>query len=314
MRLAAFALVSALCLGGLAEAQEEVAPEFGALQGAELSHFLTRRFDAYKMPIGRFTRDEQPVEVIEGAVREFVYKLEGEASTLEAIRNYQGSFGRLGYETLFECSGDECGGFDFRFNIYLVEPPAMRFDLADFRYLALGNADGKRYASVIASRQGGALFVQIIAIQGEANAPDQITGEKNAPPPQAKPEQAGLYALARGLTEEGHAPLDGIDFEAGSAKLTEASGPILDQIATILRERPDLRFLVVGHTDNQGGLQTNLDLSLERAKAVADRISKAEGVSPGQLAPYGVGFLSPRASNATAEGRALNRRVELVLE
>ncbi|QIE57152.1 OmpA family protein [Pikeienuella piscinae] len=314
MRALAFALVAVLTFAAAAgAAEEEFTPEFGALEGAELSHFLTRNFDAYKLPVGQFTRDEQPVNVIEGRIREFVYRAEDETSTLEAVRNYQRRFTELGYRTLFECAGDECGGFDFRFNAYLVEPPAMRFDLADFRYLAVEDEARERHASVIASRQGGRLFVQIIAVEGET-APERMTAAGEAPPPRVKPGQARLFALARRLTEQGHAPLDGVAFEAGSAKLTDDSAPVLTQAAELLRARPDLRFFVVGHTDNQGGFDGNLSLSRARAETVATRLAAEEGVQPGQLVPKGVGYLAPRASNATPEGRAENRRVELVLE
>lgn len=314
MKAFAFALVAVLAFAaGVGAEEEEFTPEFGALEGAELSHFMTRNFDAYKLPVGRFTRDEQPVKVIEGRIREFVYRAEGETSTLEAVRNYQRRFTELGYRTLFECAGDECGGFDFRFNAYLVDPPAMRFDLADFRYLAVEDEARERHASVIASRQGGRLYVQIIAVEGET-APERMTAAGEAPPPRVKPGQARLFALARRLTEDGHAPLDGVAFEAGSAKLTDASAPVLTQAAELLRARPDLRFLVVGHTDDQGPLDVNLELSRKRAEAVAAKLASAEGVTAAQLIPYGVGFLSPRASNATEAGRALNRRVELVLE
>ncbi|MFV0475711.1 MAG: OmpA family protein [Pikeienuella sp.] len=292
--------------------EQEFTPEFGALEGAELTHTLSRSFDAYKLPTGRFTREAQPAQVIEGAVREFVYRLEGETSTLEAVRNYQRRFAELGYQTLFECAGEECGGFDFRFNTYLVEPPAMRFDLADFRFLAVEDAAKGRGASVIASRQGGRLFVQIVAVEGES-APEKMTAAGEAPPPAAKPGLARLYALVRRLTEDGHAALDDVAFEAGSARLTAASEPVLAQVAEVLRERPDLKFLVIGHTDNQGGYEQNMALSRQRAESVAARLAAAEGVAPAQVTPHGVGYLSPRASNATAEGRAANRRVELVL-
>ncbi len=309
-----FAAVLALALVAAgAAAQEDQAPEFGVMEGAKLTHFLTRSFDAYSLPVGKFTRDEKPVRTLEGAVREFVYELDDETSTLEAIRNYQRSFGDLGYATLFECAGETCGGFDFRFGIYLVEPPAMRFDLADFRYLALVDETAGRNASVLASRQGGKLFIQVIAVEGQA-APATMVDVADAPKPRAKPQEARLYALARLLTEEGHAPLDGIEFEAGSAKLIGRSEDTLSQAATLLRGRPDLTFLVVGHTDNQGDLELNLKLSRARAEAVAARLAAEEGVEAAQLVPHGVGFLAPRATNATEEGRALNRRVELVVK
>ncbi|MEL7464989.1 MAG: OmpA family protein [Pseudomonadota bacterium] len=312
MRLAATLALSLIASAAYAE-EEDFAPEFGALEGATLTHFLTRNFDAYDLPVGRFTRDAKPVEKLEGAVREFAYSLEAETSTLEAIRNYQRSFDGLGYATNFECEGDECGGFDFRFGTYLVEPPAMRFDLADFRFLSVSDNERGRHAAVLASRQGGKLFVQVISVEGEA-APNAMIDVADAPRPQVKPTSARLFALARRLTESGHAPLEGIEFAAGSSELIGTSDSALIQAATLLRGRPDLRFLVVGHTDNQGGLDANLKLSLARAEAVAARLAAEEGVEISQLIPHGIGFLSPRASNATDEGRALNRRVELVLQ
>jgi OOP family OmpA-OmpF porin len=263
------------------------------------------------MPTAKFSRDAQPAQEIEGRIRELVYEVAGEVSTLEAVRNYQQRFEELGYQTVFQCAGDECGGFDFRFNVYLVEPPKMRFDLADFRYLAVTDATVGRHATVIASRQGGKLFVQVISIEGDA-LPERMT-EGSAPAPRAKPGEARLFALARQLTEVGHAALDGIDFEPGSPTLTSASVSALTQAASLLTGRPDLTFLVVGHTDNQGTLESNMELSLERARSVAAKLAETPGVNADQLIPLGVGFLSPRASNATESGRRENRRVELVL-
>lgn len=314
--LRAAALAAGLFGGALAAGaqEEERAPEFGALEGAELTHAVTRTFDAYDMPVGRFGREEKPVETIEGRVREYVYAEPGEASTLGAIRAYRQRFEELGYAARFECGGDACGGFDFRFGVFIVEPPAMRFDLADFRYLAMEDEANGRYASVLASRQGGKLFVQIVAVEGAA-APRALE-DAAAPPraPETKPEQARLYALARRLTDDGHAALEGIAFEAGSARLTVESTPALEQAAELLRGRPDLKFLVVGHTDNEGSLEVNLRLSRARAASVADRIAEADGVERSQLIPEGVAFLAPRASNATPDGRARNRRVELVIQ
>ncbi len=311
------ALALCLLIGALPalaqDAEQDFTPEFGALDGAVLTHFLLRNFDAYRMPVARFTKDAQPVEEIEGRIRELVYEVPGEVSTLEAVRNYQRRFEALGYQTAFACAGDECGGFDFRFNVYLAEPPKMRFDLADFRYLAVSDPAAGRHAGIIASRQGGKLFVQVISVEGEA-LPERMTAGGDAPPPRAKPGEARLFAIARQLTEAGHAVLEGIDFEPGSATLTGASGEALTQAATLLKGRPDLRFLVVGHTDNQGGLDANLKLSLARAEAVAAKLAEVPGVEASQLAPQGIAFLAPRASNATEEGRSANRRVELVLQ
>jgi outer membrane protein OmpA-like peptidoglycan-associated protein len=70
--------------------------------------------------------------------------------------------------------------------------------------------------------------------------------------------------------------------------------------------------VIVGHTDSQGTYQYNMDLSQRRAAAVAAQLSSVYGIQAARLSTAGVGYLSPIGSNATEDGRALNRRVELV--
>lgn len=288
----------------------EAAPDFGVLEGAELKREALRDFDGYDMPIGPFGPDLRPVEPVEGRIGEYVYRVEGTLSTLFAIRNYQDALQKTGYEVRYQCGGRACGGFDFRFGAYIAPPPAMRLDLGDFRYLAATNRDEGLHATIIASRQGGALYLQVMTVKEEAATP-AIT---NAPRPLTKPDDARLYALARRLTTQGHAVVEGIDFAPGAATLTKGSAGALAQAAQLLKSRPDMVFRVVGHTDDEGDLALNLKLSQSRAEAVADALAAVDGVERGQLTAHGLGYLAPRASNATEEGRALNRRVELVLE
>lgn len=312
-RRAAIALTLGAALGALPGAlpgMATAAPGFGVLEGAELKRESLRDFDGYDMPIGPFGPDLRPIEQLEGRIGEYVYSVEGSLSTLFAIRNYQDALGKAGYEVRYTCGGRACGGFDFRFGAYIAPPPAMRLDLGDFRYLAATNRDEGLHATVIASRQGGALYLQVMTVKEEAATP-AIT---NAPRPVSKPDDARLYALARRLTQRGYAVVEGIDFAPGAATLTDGSAEALAQAAQLLSSRPDLRFRVVGHTDNEGGLELNLALSQSRAEAVADALASVEGVERSQLSAHGLGYLSPRTSNSTAEGKARNRRVELVVE
>jgi OOP family OmpA-OmpF porin len=86
----------------------------------------------------------------------------------------------------------------------------------------------------------------------------------------------------------------------------------LQEIGKLFQQQPDLNLLVVGHTDNAGSFEYNMSLSQNRAQSVVDELSETYGVSADQLVPVGVSYASPVSSNATAEGQALNRRVELV--
>lgn len=114
------------------------------------------------------------------------------------------------------------------------------------------------------------------------------------------------------LTKHGHVVVDGLLFESGGATLSEASTTALDEMASLMTENPKLRFAIVGHSDNVGPLDVNIKISRRRAEAVR-RAMIRRGIASNRLVARGVGFLSPRRSNATEEGRAMNRRVELVL-
>ena len=80
----------------------------------------------------------------------------------------------------------------------------------------------------------------------------------------------------------------------------------------MLTDNPDLNLIVVGHTDNQGSYDYNMDLSRRRADAVANSLSADYGANSSRLRSAGVGYLAPAASNADEAGKQLNRRVELV--
>jgi len=114
-----------------------------------------------------------------------------------------------------------------------------------------------------------------------------------------------LFAVAR-------APLvlRGVNFETGRSVLTPESHAILDEVATSLLAQPEVRVEIGGHTDNTGSRAINERLSLERAQAVKAYLAQ-KGVAPGRMEVRGYGPDRPIATNATAEGRARNRRVEL---
>jgi outer membrane protein OmpA-like peptidoglycan-associated protein len=104
--------------------------------------------------------------------------------------------------------------------------------------------------------------------------------------------------------------LEGVNFETGSANLTDQSHATLDRVATSLAAYPLLRVEVAGYTDSRGSAATNLRLSQARAAAVRTYLIN-KGIPPQQLTSRGFGAGIPIASNATAAGRARNRRVEL---
>ncbi len=121
-------------------------------------------------------------------------------------------------------------------------------------------------------------------------------------------EKAG--DLARAVAEKGSATVYGLHFDVGSAKLRPDSAPALDAILALINGKPGSRWVIAGHTDNQGAAGLNQKLSESRAASVVAWLT-AHGIPGNRLVPQGFGATRPVADNATENGRALNRRVEI---
>lgn len=127
--------------------------------------------------------------------------------------------------------------------------------------------------------------------------------------PQPAPEKTLAQRLSTG---DCRVTLPGIYFDTASATLLPQSEPALASVATLLKANPGWTLTVEGHTDNVGGAAYNLDLSKRRAAAVQTALQTRHGVAAKQLSASGFGLTRPVQDNTTLEGRAANRRVELV--
>jgi OmpA-OmpF porin, OOP family len=134
------------------------------------------------------------------------------------------------------------------------------------------------------------------------------------PQDQCPDTPAGVAVDEKGCTRVGSITLEGVGFETNSDRLTAESRVVLDGVASDLKKYPRLRVELQGHTDNTGADAYNLRLSQLRANAVSSYLTQA-GVPSSQLVAKGYGESQPASSNATPEGRSLNRRVVMsVLE
>jgi outer membrane protein OmpA-like peptidoglycan-associated protein len=104
----------------------------------------------------------------------------------------------------------------------------------------------------------------------------------------------------------------GIYFDTGKSDLKPESEEAIAEIAKLLKGDTDLKLYVVGHTDNVGALDANMKLSGSRAEAVLQALVRTHGIAASRLKSFGNGPYAPVATNDTDEGRAKNRRVELV--
>ena len=123
---------------------------------------------------------------------------------------------------------------------------------------------------------------------------------------------ADANAMGDDINNSGHVSVYGIYFDSGKSEIKPESDKALEQIAILLKKTESLNLFVVGHTDNVGTVDSNMKLSKDRADAVVNTLVTKYGISSTRLKSYGVASLAPVASNSTEEGKAKNRRVELV--
>lgn len=268
----------------------------------------SEEFDSHHVPIGPYSDGFVPTLVAEGATTTKAWQVNIAGSTtlllMDGIRQHLEA---SGFELLYECETRDCGGFDFRFSTAILPEPTMHIDLGDFRYLAaqrLGTSV-PQYISVIVSRGGNTAFIQMILIGDAAQNP--------SPPKTSGAAAKGQPQLVKTLLRQGYAVLDDLIFKTGSSKLDDDEFSSLAQLSEYLKAHPNFKVALVGHTDAQGSLATNIALSRQRADAAATYMTTKLGVPEAQVDAEGVGYLAPRGSNLTDTGRRKNRRVEVII-
>ena len=124
--------------------------------------------------------------------------------------------------------------------------------------------------------------------------------------------EADATALGNDIRSTGHVAVYGINFDTAKSTIKPESAQAIGEIAKLLKADLGLKLFVVGHTDSEGGIESNLKLSKDRAEAVLQSLVNDHGIAAARLRAYGCGQFAPVASNDTDEGKAKNRRVELV--
>lgn len=271
----------------------------GARQTAEIEAGAGADLPTGPWRDGRVTRRS-----FEGAVTRQAWRIDGQRLDVAGLAApLAAQLRAAGWEILFECRDEACGGYDFRFVLETVPAPAMFVDLGDYRYI-LAEGPGGEALALLVSRARDTGFVQVTRVGAKPAAPAVVASSKSGP-------AADLWQR---LEREGRVALDDLPFATGSASLEGGPFASLAALAAGLRDRPGARIALVGHTDTAGSLEANRALSRRRAEAVRRALlSSGAGLAADRVTAEGVGFLAPRASNRDAAGRRANRRVEAVL-
>lgn len=279
----------------------------GAVETAQVREALGNA----DFPVSRYEAGEIETLFAEGPLTRRAWRIPGSsATTLQLLAPLRKQLEDAGYDILFECEAVVCGGFDFRFVLTVLPEPDMHVDLGDYRYLAAEGPDGS-LVDVLVSRSATAGFIQITTVGAGAEIPVTATAPAASALPAPLP-QGAVGSVGAQLDSQGWAILGDLVFRPGSSALGEGDFASLAELATWLGADPERRVILVGHTDTQGQLDANIVLSERRAQSVLGRLTDVLGVSATQLSARGVGYLAPRAPNTTPEGRAANRRVEVI--
>lgn len=272
--------------------------------------FQRSEFDRKSIPTGPWADDGfESVETVEGEYLEFTYRFEdGDITTLRVKSNYRRMLEEAGFEILYAASNDELA---YRDGVgFLLQGD---FDRPDRRCCSASNSSDVRYLAARHPEEGVLMSMVTFEAQlgmGTVALVDVVTPEAMDFATEHQPLTTD--EMESGLVQDGRVAVRNIRFAFDSDEILPESADALQTIADLMREQPELRLLVVGHTDNVGDFDYNLRLSMERATAVVEHLDGELGIDRDRLQSAGAGMMAPVTTNRTEEGRTENRRVELV--
>lgn len=273
---------------------------------------------SYTLPLAPFDGRGVPTRTVEGAIDQRAFQLDApDLTTLAVLAPLRDQLLAAGYTVILDCEARECGGFDFRYSTDVLPEPEMHVDLGNYRFLSA--LKGEEAISLLVSRSDLSAYVQITRVTpaplpgAPAKAAEAIVDLDQDVVRGIEEVPVDAAGLGRALDETGSAVLYDLVFDSGSAALAAGDYASLAAVAAWLQANPDGTIALVGHTDASGSLAANIALSERRAEAVAEVLVNRYGAEAARIAAEGVGFLAPRATNATDAGRQKNRRVEVVV-
>jgi OmpA-OmpF porin, OOP family len=292
----------------------------GRFQGSSLVMCVNKEFAEYVLPTGPMQKFDFKTQraafeqqlSLEGKLVENVYAVPLGSSSVEVFRNFRQRLQSMNYSFLYEGKQSDLGG-DFGSYFEAIGPGTQLFGYSP---------DEARYLAAAKDENGIKTYLALYVIEYDEGYDPNFKATKGQVLVRLDVIRAGALdsrmvvvtasEIEQKLQADGKIALYGIRFDFNSATIKPESRPAVDQIAAYLAGHPDSALDIIGHTDGAGGPAFNLQLSRTRSEAVVHDLVKRLGISPARLTASGVGMQQPVASNDTEEGRAMNRRVELV--
>ena len=291
-------------------------------EGSELIGYRAPQFDEYLLPLGLATKMDPPAYEksipVEGQVSYYTYLAPAGRSEAELFRNYKQEFQRLGLAIQYEKSAGQQGSFGFgtafdKIANDLDLGQILSYNDADERLMVGKSRDAKpTYYLVFVTAYNDGVIPE--RLQNKVSKGRAIAQVVLVAPDTMEKKMTFVNAddMKQTIHDSGKVALYGLYFDTDKDLVKPESQPTLAEIANLLTAEPSLRLRVVGHTDNQGKSEYNVDLSKRRAASVVRELTSKYNVPANRLDAFGCGLYAPVASNEAEDGRAKNRRVELV--
>lgn len=316
-------ILAALCLATPLAAQDIPGavehPMVERYPGQQIRWQTIENFRPYRIPLGPVTgyRTIGDWVDLEGRVTRTFYAREGaDRGYDEVYLNFLQAFERAGFEIRAQGLSPTRAGTDIGsrqwMDVYLRENPFAA--PGEVGTMAAGTSSSGGQGAFVAyrDRAAGPVWVMVTVEQHSEAYVGTLVDIVEVDQAEVGLVAVDPEAIGRDLVEKGRVVLDGIYFDFDSATLQDRSAEALAAVATYLRDHPQQRFFVVGHTDYVGSLDYNERLSRARAESVVAALVSDYAIPREQLRAFGVGPLAPVFSNGTDAGRERNRRVELV--
>lgn len=290
-------------------------PVIGRYEGASISYFQTKAYDEIRLPSKPLERVEKDSPSawqtdLAGKVTSIGYEGPAGRSILEVMRNYEAALKANGFDVSFFCRGEEqCSPGRMIPTFWEAARAGIRIpqQWGSTVYLLAKRND-----------PSGPMTVGMIGVETKARGDRPLTAHVAVTVVEGQPMETGKIdvvqasEIEQALARDGRIAIYGIYFDFDQAEVKPESRPQIEQLAALLQKNPELTVLIVGHTDSLGEFDYNLSLSQRRAQAVADLLVSEFEIGASRVTPAGAGMVAPIVTNRTEEGRAKNRRVEIV--
>jgi len=291
-------------------------------QGSRLAAWQDDGFAQVSLPSTYDVQNSQWIkpQVVEGERQRRVYVAPSGRKALEVQRNYEQALTAAGATRLLSCGSDDfrrcrsaLGKIEGDHTSWLSDGSFRAKDDSAFNVINRSTTDF--HALFKLQRNGRTYWISLYTTEGASEGTGTVVDIISPKAMDAgKVSVANADAIGQGLKAEGRMAVYGLSFDTGKAEIRPESQPQLAEMAKLLKAQPALKVFIVGHTDNLGQVDANLSLSQRRAEAIVAALAKDFGIAANRLQARGVANFAPVASNAAEEGRARNRRVELVVQ